>query len=411
MDSVFIPSLSQAQEALKLGEGPWKGPIFLTNKATIIHRLQQFYEAFDGRAYISYAMKANYNPVILRILKEAGVNGVDTGSLFEIKMAKHVGYKEDQIVFTGNNSSMEDLIAVHGEGVLLNIGSISELEKFGQMFPGEKLSIRINPGIGQGECEGIVTAGVVSKFGIHGMHLEHAREIIHKYRLNIVGLHCHIGSGFYESEIFAQAVQVLLNIAKSFSTIEFVDFGGGYGVRYWSDQKPIHLPDFYRKMKPMVEEFQKLMKRDIQIRFQPGKFLVAESTVLLLRITSIKKEFDTVFVGTNGGFNTFIRPAFYGTSHHIINLTKQNDSVRVVSKVVGNICESGDVFHENIALENPQEGDILACLTAGAYGASMSSLYNLRPYAGEVLFNETGMHCMRSVLSFEEMLKNLGFTD
>ncbi|MFH1654524.1 MAG: diaminopimelate decarboxylase [Pseudomonadota bacterium] len=402
---IYTPSLATAKNIAD----KFSTPVLVTDKNSLFHRVKIFKDAFKWqKTKIFYAIKANYTPAIVKTLKNAGVDGIDAVSPWEIEMAKMVGFTSSEIIFTGNNSSDEEMEFAHKEGVLLNIGSISELKRFGERFGGSNISLRINPGVGDGENKGVITAGDESKFGIDRMNFDDAKDLVKRHNLTVLGIHCHIGSGFYNTKTFSEAVKIIAAVAKAFSNLDFLDFGGGFGVRYHPDNPPINLSDFYESIKGTIEEFSKLNGKEIEIRFEPGKFLVAESTALIVKVTNVKKSGAKTFIGVNSGFNHLIRPAFYDAYHHIINLSNP-DEKKIRADIVGNICESCDVLGKDIEISIPREGDLLAILTSGAYTNSMSSLYNLRPYACEVMVDGDSIKQIKRRMTFDEMINNLGF--
>jgi len=405
-EAVFQPSKTLAESIVK----KYGSPVFVTDQKVLEDRVNQFKNAFSFGAKIYFAIKSNYNPHILAALKQFGVDGIDTVSPYEIKMAKKVGFKSSQIIFTGNGSSNEELQEVMREEVMINIGSISELARYGELFPGTTMSLRFNPGIGDGENDNVITGGQKSKFGILKKDFDQAREIIETHKLKLEGLHCHIGSGFYQTEQFQKAIDNILDQAAQFPNIKFVDLGGGFGVRYDLKKNPIDLVSFGKSIESKVKELEKKNGRSVEIRFEPGKYLVAESTCLLAKITTRKRTDAKDFVCLDTGFHHLIRPALYQASHEIVNISRPNEEKKVVT-VVGNVCESTDVFADQIEISNPQEGDIIALLTAGAYGSSMSSLYNLRPYANEVLVNGHEIKLTRKSPGFETMYDGFGFVE
>lgn len=403
LGEVFAPTLDVAQRVLDEAGGP----VFLTDARSLANRLNVMKNAFQGQAKIYYALKANYNPYILFFLKKEGLEGVDTVSAYEVDLALKLGFRPEEALYTGNNSSDEEMDFVSKKGVLLNIGSLSELERFGKTHAGKSVSLRLNPGVGTGEFSGVVTGGEDSKFGVRLDDFEKAKSLIKQYRLKLSGIHSHIGSGYYTTEAFQKAVQRVLKEARQFETIEFVNFGGGFGVRYERGKKPIDLESFWASIEGAWINFLKEMGRPIEMRLEPGKFLVGESTCLLVKVTTVSQGKDMPFVGVASGFNHLIRPAFYGAYHEIINLSNPKGAVKKVN-VVGNICESSDYLGKAVALNEPREGDTLAIVSSGAYGASMSSLYNLRPYASEFLLESGNLKCIRKTPSLEEALKGLG---
>ncbi len=406
MDNIFVPSIKIAKKV----EQEFGTPVYLTNVETLKNRIQKMQKNFSWEnTKIFYALKANYNPEILKTLKNAGLYGVDAVSPFEIELAKRSGFLPSQIIFTASNPSSEELEFAHKNGVLLNLGSLSEIERFGRLFPNTKISLRINPESGTGEDKKMNTGGRDSKFGINVSRIQKAKELIDKYKLVLVGLHFHVGSGFYEAQVFKKALEDNAKIALLFENLEFIDVGGGYGVRYKLDEKEIDLKKFSVEVTPILEKLSKEFGKTIELRLEPGKFLVAESTVLLAKITTIKTNGDKKYVGLNTGLNHLIRPSYYGSYHEIINISNPKGKKQKVD-IVGNICESGDVFARERELAEPREGDLVAICTAGGYGASMGSNYNLRPLPAEVLLEKNNeLKLVRKRLNFEELLNGLGY--
>ena len=381
-------------------------PVFVTDKSVLQRKVQDIKSVFGCLLY--YAVKANFNPHIIQALKEAGVDGIESISLYEIQLAKKIGFKNTQILFTGNNATMDELDKAKEAGVTVNIGSMSELKYFANKYKGSKIAIRINPGFGDGEFKQVVTGGKDSKFGILHTQIDDALKIIGASNISLIGLHCHLGSGLYNTDSFSPMVEYMFNLASKVKGIEFIDLGGGLGVRYKPSDKEIDLSQFANVIREYYEKYDELKSNKVQIILEPGKYLVAESTFLLTKITNIREQQDIKTVGVNTGFNHIVRPVLYSSYHHIINISKLHEEKEEV-KVVGNICESTDVLNEKIQISKPEEGDILAILTAGAYCSSMSNLYNLRPYASEALIHDNKFSIIRKKLGFEETIGSLGF--
>ena len=383
-------------------------PVFVTDVEILKQKVANIQHAFNKNCLLFYAIKANFNPAIINILKEAGINGIETISPFEINLAKKLGFDNNQILFTGNNCDADELEQAKNSGVIVNLGSISELNSFAKRFYGTEISIRINPGFGDGEFKQIITGGKDSKFGIYHTQIHEALKIIKDNNLKLIGLHCHLGSGLYDTKNFTPMVDFMFKLANQIEGLKFIDLGGGFGVRYKPADKEVDLTKFASVIDEHYEKYQSLKSNNIKIIFEPGKYLVAESTFLLTKITNIRDHNKQKIVGVNTGFNHIIRPALYSSYHHIINISKLDEAKEAV-KIVGNICESTDVINENIELSNPKEGDIVAILTAGAYCSSMSSLYNLRPYAPEVLINGNEFAITRERMNFEKTMSSMGF--
>jgi len=340
----------------------------------------------DLPSRLLYAMKANPHPAIAKIILEEGIH-METVSAGEVKIAETIGV--DDSFFTANNMTDEEMMTVGVGSALMNIGELSRLEKFGKAFPGKRVSIRMNPNVGAGHHQHVITAGADAKFGCQLDDLPEILAIAERYDLKIVGLHQHIGSGFLDMNKFDEAISQILPLAQHFKNLEFVNVGGGLGVAYRPGEQSIDFEVFQNLVVKSLKEFQASMNRDIEIWFEPGRYLTAESGVLLVQVNTLKTLGDRVFVGTNSGFNHLLRPAMYQAYHGIFNLSNPDGPSKIYS-IAGNICESGDLFAKDREVQEIREGDILAVLDTGAYGMSMASTYNSRRLPAEVLISEKG---------------------
>jgi diaminopimelate decarboxylase len=399
MDS-FFPSDSLAEQIVH----QYGTPVFVTNKEYLETRARQILEAFAWKKKkILYAIKANFNPKVVQTLLKSGIHGIDAVSVYEVELALSLGVSPQNITFTGSNPSNEQLQFVVNHGVLVNAGSLSEIERMGKMFSGNDIAIRINPGVGAGLFAKNITGGKESKFGILREDFSQAKELLKKYSLRLVGIHAHVGSGFYNTTEFLQSAKILLHEAEEFPDLDFVDFGGGFVVPYRPQETAVNLAEFGQGIQKLLEDFSLKNGRDIEMRIQPGRFLVAESTCLLARVTTVKQSGGKTFIGLDTGMNHLVRPAMYDSYHHIVNVSNMGGE-KIVADVVGNICESGDFFAKNRAMSETKEGDLLAILTAGAYGSSMSSNYNLFPFAVEVIVDGEEIVLTRKRQSLENIL-------
>jgi diaminopimelate decarboxylase len=380
---MFIPTKEQAQAV----QAQFGTPAYVTDAAVIRECAQNLTSAFEGwNMKIFYAMKANYNPHIVKIIKDAGIYGIDAVSSNEVKFALSLGYKPEQIIFTPSNPSTEVIKMIGELGVMQNLGSISELERYSELFPNTKVSIRISPEISAGEFEKIKTGDEGTKFGLLMSDLEQASKVCAQHGVAIAGIHSHIGSGFYEAGAFRHSVEAVLKVARQFDTVEFVDFGGGFGVRYKPGQEDIDLKAFAKAIEDPIEKFHEETGRTLELRIEPGKYLVSKSTALVAEVTTVKQKGSITFVGLDTGFHHLLRPAMYGAYHHVVNVSRTEGEMKWV-EVAGNVCETCDIFNEGIDIVDPQEGDLLAILVAGGYGSSMSGNYNMRGTAAEVLID------------------------
>ncbi len=397
---MFIPTLEQARKITD----EYGTPIFVTDARTIRKKVDTLLSAFsDFNTKIFYAVKANYNPHIVKVIKESGIYGIDAVSPNEVRLALELGYEKERIIFTPSNPGDEEISEVGKLGVLQNLGSLSELRRFGKLFPGERVSIRICPEVGAGETAKVTTGQNESKFGVSMADLDAVEKIRDEYNLRIVGVHSHIGSGFYDPEVFRKSVEAVCLVAERFPGLDFLDFGGGFGVEYRPEREEINLSDFADAIKNPIAEFEKKNGKSVEIRIEPGKFLVSQSTVLLAKVTTVKEKNGIKFAGLDSGFYHLIRPAMYDAYHHIVNLSNP-DGKNEFTQIVGNVCETCDIFNRGIEIPEPHEGDILAILTAGGYGSSMSSNYNLRGTAPEVLVDGNDIFLAKKRQTYEQIM-------
>jgi len=335
---------------------------------------------------IHFACKSNTNVEILKLLKKAG-SGIETVSPGEILAAEKAGFAAKDIVFTSSNISREELAWVMKKGIIVNLDSLIQLKLWGEMNPHSTISIRLNQGIGAGHHKMNITGGPDSKFGIDLQQVDEVKKIAKKYHLIITNLHQHIGSGILDEGMFMKAMEKLLETAMHFSDLAYLDFGGGFGVPYHPTDKPLAMESLGGKITNRLNTFMKAYGRELSVKFEPGRYLVAESGFLLTTVVDVKKTPSKIFVGIDSGFNHFIRPMMYGSYHAVVNAS------RVIGKqenvwVVGNICESGDIFGKNRLITKCTEGDILAIANTGAYGYTMASDYSSRPKPAEVLIED-----------------------
>lgn len=386
-------------------------PLYVMDQSVVIHQVEQLKQGFSRiPVQIHYAMKANYNPAVLRLFLQHGI-GLDTVSPMEIQLALQIGFRPDQIVFTGNNASLQELLHCHDLGVTLNIGSLYSLEQFGQQRPGSEISIRINPGFGSGHHAHCITGGPQSKFGIYHDQLDQVEVIIQKHHLKLIGVHCHIGTGILSVEPMLEAVDLIFSRARRFENLKFIDIGGGFSIPYKPEEQALDIQALGQSVAQRYEAFAQEYGSRPQLKIEPGRYLVAAAGTLLTTVTNLKHTPKYAFVGVDSGFNHLIRPTMYGAYHRILNASRpqgaQKDYV-----VTGNICESGDIFSKSKdssierELTEVRVGDCLAILDVGAYGMSMSMEYNLRPRPAEVMVNSAQSRLIRKRDTFEDLTHN-----
>jgi len=267
-------------------------PVYVYGERYIQRQLRLLAESITYQPKkILYAVKANFNPYILEIFKKAGV-GIDAVSPGEIALALKVGFSPKDILFTGNNITDEEMDFAVEKGVLLNIDSLSRLEKFGKKYPGYEVCVRINPDVGAGHHDHCITGGPKSKFGIWYSEVEEIKRIAESHLLKIVGIHQHIGSQILEVEKFLIAMEVLLRVAPSFLDLEFIDFGGGLGVPYRPEENLLAVKELGQKMSEGFKDFCRKYGRELTLVIEPGRYLVAESAFLLTKVNTVKRNPD-----------------------------------------------------------------------------------------------------------------------
>lgn len=383
-------------------------PVYVYNIDLVIQRYNELLTAIKWPGLkIHYAMKANYNPHILTSLKNAGAN-LDLVSVGELALAKKLGFPGDRLLYTANNITESEMRQVKQAGVLMNIDSISRLTKFGKAYPGSEVCVRFNPDVVAGFHKKVVTGGDDTKFGIQLEDVRLVLEIAKTCNLKIVGLHEHTGSGIAETEKVYESMKNLLAIAtrENFPDLRFIDFGGGFKVQYRPEEKRIDYATFGNKITEIFAAFCKEYGKDLQLYFEPGKFLVAECGYLVIEVNTLKKTREKMIAGTNSGFPQLIRPVFYDAFHEIENLSNP-DGIKHLYNVTGNICESGDNFAENRLLPEIREGDLLAIRNAGAYCYSMGGVYNLHPMPSEVIVRNNQPALSRKGLTPETLADSI----
>lgn len=373
-------------------------PLYVINESRMrdnIRRLREEFSKHYGRIRIHYACKANSNLAVMAIARQEGCF-IDAVSPGEIYLALKAGFKPEQILYTGNSVKNEELSFALKTRVRITIDSTSQLARLAKLTGAKhpEIAIRVNPDVGAGHHDHCITGGRNAKFGIWEDQTEEAAATARKAGMRLVGVQMHIGSGILEVDPYLPAIRRLVELAagiqdQSGEGLEFLDIGGGLGVPYKPEEHELDLPHFASEVvRTFLGSVQAGGIRGTPyLALQPGRYLIADAVVLLTTVNTMKKTPHRVFVGVDAGFNDLIRPAMYGSYHHILNASNLLAPASKVD-VVGPLCESGDIFARDRELPEPREGDLLAILNAGAYGYSMSSQYNSRPRAAEVLVSD-----------------------
>ena len=393
-------------------ENQYGSPLYVYEAARIRGAFATLARAFaveDLR--IHFATKANSNPWILRLLRQAGA-WADVVSPGEILMARTAGFPPGRLLYNGNSASDGEMRTAVEQGVRINVESLSQLRRLGELAPGTAISIRFNIYVGGGHHSHVITGGPESKFGIDWEQADEAQAVAVAGNLPVTGVHCHIGSGVLEAERFVQAVTNLLTVARRFPGLEQVNFGGGIGIPYRREQQELAVDRLGALLTAEYERFCAEYGARPALCLEPGRFLVARSGTLLCRVTAVNQARKYLFVGTDSGFNHLVRPAMYGAYHEIEAVEPHVGEVRPTA-LTGNICESGDVFtrgEEGIEprdLPPLQEGDLVAIRDAGAYGFSMASRYNSFPLPAEVLVEDGRGTLIRRRDTLDQLLTNV----
>ena len=353
---------------------------FIYDAATVREAAAEL-RALAPIAHVHYAMKANPYGELLRTLASAGI-GFDCVSRGEIEhLQREVpGVDRERILFTPNFAPRAEYEWALQEGWRLTLDNLYPLKAWPQLFRGRDLFVRLDTGRGHGHHAHVRTGGVHSKFGVPLFEVEELVRLAGVAGARVVGLHAHTGSGNFNIDTWIEVANVLAEVAVRFPDVRILDLGGGLGVPDKASRLPIDLAALERAL----AEFQQRAPR-FELWLEPGRYLVAAAGVLLARVTQLKGKGAVQYVGVATGMNSLIRPALYGAHHEIVNLTRLEERAVETYEVVGPICESADVLGHERQLPATAEGDVLLIATAGAYGHSMSSRYNLREPAEELM--------------------------
>jgi len=381
-------------------------PLFIYSKAQILSNLKTLLKTFADKTSLKiriyYAMKANSHHGVLKIVKDAGC-GIDAVSPREIQRALRAGFSREKILLTGTSLSLEDIkVAFAQQGIIVNIDAEEQLELMREVkekwFKKKKIkvSLRWNPGIGRGFSSKVITAGEKTfdgtpiKFGVEESRVIPTFAKAVDYGFIPVGLHQHLGSGWTREDF--EGIKIAVNkmvdkareLQKKGFRLEFLDFGGGFGPRYSPEHEIFPLKDYAEYIRRKIEQSELKIRA---IALEPGKYLMGDAGVLLVKVEYLKKSYGNFFACVNAGtFTAMPRLSIYAEAyHHIVNCSKIDSGKKARVTVAGNLCETGDVFAKKMEMPVPSRGDILAVLGAGAYCRSMASNFNLREIPREII--------------------------
>ena len=385
-------------------------PLYVYNENILRQRCREMKNLISYPNFsVNFSTKSNNNLYFLKTIKDEGLN-VDAMSVGEILFELKAGFKPEQILFISNNINIEEMKFAVENNISISVDSISQLETLGKLNYGGNVVIRFNPGIGAGHSKKVVTGGKKTKFGVAPEFIPEVKNILRKYNLSLIGINQHIGSLFMEHESYTESIKSILSVAENFENLQFVDFGGGFGIPYYKQdyQLRLNLKLLGEEIEKIIYEWSKKYGSQIQFKIEPGRYISAECGILLGTVTAIKQNYENKYIGTDIGFNVLARPILYD-SHHDIEIYRESDikSEKIEeTTIVGNICESGDILAKYRNLPEFFIEDIIGILDAGAYGHVMSSNYNARLRPAEVFINQQGIDVLvRRRDSYDDLLK------
>jgi len=387
-------------------------PTYVYDKGRIVEKIADL-RGFD---VIRYAMKANSNLAIVDLCRRQGVL-IDAVSAGEVHRAMVVGYLPSgdppPIIYTADVFDRDSLAAVLEHGVHVNCGSPDMIDQYGEQAPGRDITLRLNPGFGHGHSLKTNTGGEMSKHGIWHEDLEECVRRAHRHSLRISGIHAHIGSGA-DLEHLARVSHAVERFARRVGpAVKMISAGGGLSVPYWPDDTEIDLEGYLRTWDATRRHLEHDFGHAVRLEIEPGRYLVAESGYLVTEIRAVKRMGKNTFYMVDAGFNNLARPILYGAYHPMSIVPSDKGARREMEVVVGGpLCESGDIFTQEAGgyvrtqrLPEAKVGELLVIECAGAYGFSMSSNYNSRPHAAEVLVSDGKAHLVRARQSLDDLLR------
>lgn len=413
---LHIGGLSTSDLASRFGT-----PLYLYDAAVIRRQIEAVRAAFRALPFHPfYAMKANGNLSILRLVRESGF-GCDAVSPGEIHLALRAGFAPEAIWFTCSSVSDEDLRAIPDPRITINVNAVTEIDRIIALDLPNPIALRVNPDVGAGHHADVVTAGDSVKFGIDVAEVETARMLVEDSGRKVVGLHAHIGSGVDTTAPLLASARCLLELAAGFRNLRWINFGGGISTPYRPGEAEFPIAQYGAELAELAGPL--LRERGLTAILEPGRYMVAESGTLLARVTSTRISAGVDWIGVDTGFNHLVRPSKYSAYHHILNASKgRSGSLRTswdaslqrdALVVAGNLCESGDVFTRvngqvvTRPLDPTRIGDLVAFCDAGAYGFSMASHYNARLLPPEVLIDGGEARVIRERQTFDELVRGM----
>jgi diaminopimelate decarboxylase len=359
-------------------------PLYVYDPARLaanVQRLATALERASVRHQLLYAIKANRHPALLRRLRALERVGIDACSPNEVAHALESGFRPEEISYTGTNLSDRDLDRILPHPLILNLDSMSAVRRVGARAPGRRIGLRVNPQVGTGYSAQLTYAGEKpTKFGVYADRLAEVIEEARRLRLDVRGLHFHVGSGWLHGglAVFEDALTRVCALARMIPGLEYVNVGGGLGIPLHESDRAVDLDAYAgaiaRHLGPL----------GVRVFCEPGDFLVKDAGVLLVEIVTVEEKGGVLFVGVDCGFNAFGLPVFYRYHQEVVLCRAADAAPAITATVAGHINEAGDLFAEGCRLPEVREGDVLALLNAGGYGAAMASYHCARPPAAEI---------------------------
>lgn len=379
-------------------------PLYVYDAKKIVDNFNRFKNAFEvEKLKIHYAVKANPNVNILQLMKALGA-GLDCVSIQEVGMAALAGFDPADVIFTPNSISEAEYLEAVELGVKINVDNLQILEYLAANRPELPICVRINPHLLAGGNKKISVGHIDSKFGISIHQMPHVRRLVKSYGAKVEGLHVHTGSDILDAEIFIRAAEIIFAEAEKFEDLEYVDFGSGFKVKYKPGDLETDVERFGRLFSRRYNDFCQDIGKSLELKFEPGKFLMSEAGVFLAKVNVIKQTTSCTFLGLDSGFNHLIRPMFYDAHHEIENVSSPDGEKKLYS-VVGYLCET-DSFGSDRLIAEAKKGDILAFKNAGAYCFSMASNYNSRLKPAEVLLHGGKDYLITRRETFDDLIRN-----
>ncbi len=380
-------------------------PLYLYDADVIIRQIEQLRSAFTyPKVKFKYAAKALTNISVLKLIRQQGID-LDVVSIEEAHIGLKVGFSAQQIMYTPSGVPFTEIDEAIALGVQMNVDSLPLLRYIGKQYGNSvPCCIRLNPDIRAGGHDKISVGHNESKFGIALSQLDLVVDVVEQYGIVINGLHIHTGSDIKDPEVFVEGAKRLYAAAQYFSNLQYIDFGSGFKVAYKEGDIATDIPPLAQIMEESFREFCQEYGRELEMWFEPGKYIVSDSGYLLTKVTVVKENPGINFVHVDTGLNHLLRPMMYDAYHEIVNITNSVGPLQPY-QVVGYICET-DTIAENRMLPQVRSGDVLAIKNAGAYGFSMASNYNSRLRPAEVLVYQGEVKLIRQRETLDDILQN-----